>query len=934
MAYRKKLIEVALPLAAISEASASEKDIHTGLPANLHTWWSRKPLAACRAIIFASLVDDPNNDSAPRTFVDACRSLPKGPNASVDDTPRQRLFDFIETLIKWENMRNNEVLEKAHSLIKLCANGYLPPLLDPFSGGGSIPLEAQRLGLEAHASDLNPVAVLINKAQLEIPPRYLNKPPVNPKDRKRLNAEVGWRGVSGLAADVRYYGELLGKWANERIGHFYPAGPNQETVIAWLWSRTVKCSNPACGAHTPLVNKFWVSTHRGNEAWVEPRVNTANKSVEYTIRNGKGSPREGTVSRSGATCLVCGSPIPFDYIRQEGRQGRIKYQLMTIVVDTPGGRKYLPPNQIHADLANQVEPTWVPGTQLPEKALGFRVQNYGITRHEDLFTARQLAALSTFAELISPVREQIVADSDGDIEYANALVTFLALAVDRLMQTNNTLVRWLIRKTGTSKGTPAFDRPIVSMLWEFAEGNVFGRSVGSWTAALENCLTAFKSFPEKAIQGNAIQQDAASQFNVPRAPIISTDPPYFDNIGYADLSDFYYIWLRKALRNIYPDIFGTLLVPKERELIAARHLFDGDQTLAEQHFTDGLKQAFTALCRQVNEDYPVTVYYAFKQAENGTDEDSQNEAVASTGWETMLEALLQGGFCINGTWPMRTEQRSRLRAIGSNALASSIVLVCRPRAEDAPTISRRQFVDALRRELPAALKEMQSGNIAPVDLAQASIGPGMAIYSRYSKVLEADGSPMSVRTALGLINQELDAYLAEQDGDIDADTRFAVSWFEQFGFNEGEFGQADVLARAKNTSVAGVEAAGLVLSGRGKVRLLHWKEYDLSSWDPQQDKRPTVWEATHHLIKRLNSHGETGSAMLMTKMPPDMAAEARNLAYRLYSICERKGWADHARDYNALVISWAGIGEETARLRDAEASGDATTQMSMFGDEE
>jgi putative DNA methylase len=485
------------------------------------------------------------------------------------------------------------------------------------------------------------------------------------------------------------------------------------------------------------------------------------------------------------------------------------------------------------------------------------------------------------------------------------------------------------------------------MVWDYAEVNSFSGSSGNFYDNIEWVAQATESikFSGSAISysSSAVQKDATT-LTLDGRIVVSTDPPYYDNIGYADLSDFFYVWMRKSLRDVYPDIFGTMLVPKEPELIASpsRH---GSKEAANAHFENGLHQTFGNIRRFISHDYPLTVYYAFKQqdAETGTDDDypddevsqvSTKPAVSSTGWETMLTSLIDSGFSIDGTWPMRTERGSRTIGIGSNALASSIILVCRPRPENAATISRRGFVDTLRRELPAALKEMQSGNIAPVDLAQASIGPGMAIYSRYSKVLEADGSPMSVRTALGLINQELDAYLAEQDGDIDADTRFAVSWFEQFGFNEGEFGQADVLARAKNTSVAGVEAAGLVLSGRGKVRLLHWKEYDLSSWDPQQDKRPTVWEATHHLIKRLNSHGETGSAMLMTKMPPDMAAEARNLAYRLYSICERKGWADHARDYNALVISWAGIGEETARLRDAEASGDATTQMSMFGDEE
>lgn len=928
MTYRKKLIEVALPLIGISEASATEKNIHTGLPANLHTWWSRKPLAASRAIVFAALVDDPEDRNAPTEYVEYCKLLPKGENAQTFDTPRQRLFDFIERLIAVESRDNIEILSQANKLIRLSAGDKsIPSFLDPFAGGGSIPLEAFRLGLKSYATDLNPVAVILNKALIEIPSLTIDRSPVNPKDTFETLTESQWVGTRGLEADIEYYAKWIFEKAEERIGRLYPTTVNSETVISWIWARNVTCPNPTCKGKTPLTNKFWVSTHKGNEAWINPIIDNKNKTIDYQIQTGIGTPREGTVNRSGAECLFCKSPIPFDYIRKEGQDSRIDYDLMCVVVDGGGSRRYMPPNSQQISIATSANPQWHPQTDLPEKALGFRVQNYGITRHSDLFTNRQLLALTTFSELIEECRNQIIADSSKDNEYANAVVIYLALAVDRLMQTNNTLVRWLIRKSGTSKGTPAFDRQIVSMIWEFSEGNVFGDSVGSWNAAVKNVLSAFKSIPQKRADGIAFQHDAADKFLLNDSVIVSTDPPYFDNIGYADLSDFYYIWLRKALQNIYPKIFGTMLTPKSTELIVSPERYDGDKDASEKHFVDGLRSAFANILHNLHDDYPLTVYYAFKQTEDSAD------TVVSTGWETMLDALLDAGFIINGTWPITTEQKSRLRAVASNALASSIVLVCRKRSENAPTISRRQFVDELRRELPTALKEMQSGNIAPVDLAQASIGPGMAIYSRYSKVLEADGTPMSVRTALGLINQVLDETLSEQDGDIDPDTRFAVAWFTQFGFEEGDFGQADVLARGKNTSVAGVEAAGVVDAGRGKVKLKHWSEYDPGTWDPTQDKRPTVWEATHHLIERLNSHGEKGSALLMNKMPHDMAAEARQLAYRLYSICERKGWADHARDYNALVVSWSGIGEVAAQQREATARGDATTQMSLFDDE-
>jgi putative DNA methylase len=955
MSYRKKLIEVALPLEAINEASAREKSIRHGHPSTLHLWWARRPLAAARAVIFSSLVDDPDSPDALPAFVEACKQLPIGANVKANgDTPRMRLFDFIERLVTWEATTDEAILNTARELIQIATEGNPPPLLDPFAGGGSIPLEAQRLGLEAHASDLNPVAVMINKAQIEIPPRFANMPPVNPRDREQIGKET-WRGAAGLAADVRYYGEWMREKAWERIGHLYPTH-NGETVIAWLWARTVKSPNPAVNAHVPLVRSFELSKKKGRHAWIEPIVEqlhdgTASHRVKFVARHeqeGDIPPTkdDGTVNRKGARCIISGVPIPFEYIRAEAQAGRMSAVMTAIVTEGQNGRNYYSPTEAQSRIASVSVPDDAPNSNLPEQALGFRVQNYGLTKHADLFTPRQLVAMTTFSDLVAEARQQAYLDSLGSslpddgvtlrdggrgaLAYAEAISVYLAFVVDRSSDYWSSLCGW--HYTG-EKIDHVFRRQALSMLWDYAETNPFSGASGNWLGAVEWIGRALETVPANSY-GDAQQADAA-QIHADDWTTLSTDPPYYDNIGYADLADYFYIWMRRSLRNVYPEIFATMLVPKEPELIASPFRHNGSRDAANQHFESGMQYTFKNIRQFISPEYPLTVYYAFKQQDaDAVDEDDEIEVqITSTGWETMLESLIEAGFSIDGTWPMRTEMSVRLRNIGSNALASSIVLVCRPRPEDAPTISRRQFVDALRRELPTALKEMQSGNIAPVDLAQASIGPGMAIYSRYSKVLEADGSPMSVRAALGLINQELDAYLAEQDGDIDPDTRFAVSWFEQCGFNEGEFGQADVLARAKNTSVAGVEAANIVVAGRGKVRLLHWKEYDPGTWDPQQDKRPTVWEATHHLIERLNNHGETGSAMLMTKMPHDMAAEARNLAYRLYSICERKGWADHARDYNALVISWAGIGEETARLREAAESGQATRQMGLFGEE-
>jgi putative DNA methylase len=956
MTHRKKLIEVALPLEAINEASAREKSIRHGHPSTLHLWWARRPLAAARAVIFTSLVDDPGDEGSahpdvPPAFLEACKNLPKGRNAETRDTPRMRLFDFIERLVQWESTTNEEILNTARELIRLSTGGNPPPLLDPFAGGGSIPLEAQRLGLEAHASDLNPVAVMINKAQIEIPPRFANQPPVNPRDREKMfgkggKADTTWKGAAGLAADVRYYGEWMRERAWERIGHLYPTY-NGETVIAWLWARTVKSPNPAVTAEVPLVRSFILSKKAGKEVWAQPIVE--NGMVRFEVTKGKPpAGKDGTMlTRKGGVCIVSGVPISYDYIRDEAKAGRMGTMLMAVVTEGKNGRNYYSPSEQHKSAAERAEKEdyWKPGGTMPLKHRNFQPPVYGMYEFGDLFTPRQLVALTTFSALVAEARAQAFEDARaaglpdhdiplrdggcGALAYSEAVSVYLAFGVNRLADRQSTICSWDI---GYSKIRNTFARQAIPMTWDFAEGNPFSDSTGNFRDLLEWCAESIETnYSEKKA---FVEQYDATRVSYQEALSISTDPPYYDNIGYADLSDYFYVWMRKSLREVYPDIFGTMLVPKEPELIASpyRH---GSKDAANKHFETGLHQTFRNMRQFVSSDYPLTVYYAFKQQDAEDDEDDERSSVqvTSTGWETMLTSIVDAGFSIDGTWPMRTELSNRMVGSGTNALASSIVLVCGPRPENASTLSRRQFVDLLRRELPAALKELQSGNIAPVDLAQASIGPGMAVYSRYKAVLEADGSPLSVRTALALINQELDAYLAEQDGDIDPDTRFAVDWFSQFGFTEGEFGLADVLARAKNTSVAGVEAAGLVRSGRGKVKLIHWSEYDpanMVAWNPQSDRRATVWEATHHLIERMQTHGETGAGDLLLRLPSEMAAEARNLAYRLYSICERKGWADHARDYNALIVQWAGIGEEAAKKREAAAQQQALEQRRLF----
>ncbi len=897
----RKLIEVALPLEAINKASAREKSIRHGHPSTLHLWWARRPLAACRAVLFASLVDDPS--SRPDEF----------PTDEVQEKERRRLFGILEELVKWENTNNEDVLATARTEIEKSTGGNPPPVLDPFCGGGSIPLEAQRLGLEAHGSDLNPVPVLITKALIEIPPKFAGRPPVHPEKEKSL-LKGNWRGARGLAEDVRHYGQWMRDEAEKRIGHLYPKvklpaehGGGEATVIAWLWARTVQCPNPACGAEMPLVRSFWLSKKKRMKAWIEPVVDREKKTVTFRVRTGVGGPPDGTVNRQGARCIVCDGPVPFPHVREEGKAGRMSARLIAIVAEGNRQRIYLSPMEEHVSIALSATPDWRPDVDLPHNPRDFKTPNYGMRTFADLFTPRQLTALTTFSDLVIEAREQIrrdavaagLADDNTPLDeggtgaqaYADAVVTYLAFAVDYASNYWSSLAT---PAEGFVRGT--FARQALAMVWDYAETNTFGTTSGNWMGGIEWIKRVIEALPSNGL-GNATQLDATASMLIADKPLICTDPPYYDNIGYADLSDFFYVWLRRSLGKVYPSLFATLLTPKAEELIATPYRFEGNRAKAEEFFEKGLAQAFTRMRGAQNQEYPLTVFYAFKQAE------SEGEGnIASTGWETMLEGLLTSGFTITGTWPVRSEREARSVAIGTSALASSIVLVCRPRPEAAPRTTRREFLAELKRDLPDAIRNLQRGNIAPVDLAQASIGPGMAIFSRYASILEADGNPMRVRTALALINQTLDEILTEQEGDFDPDTRWALAWFEQFGMKKAPFGEAEVLSKAKDTSVAGLVDAGILESKAGKVRLLSGSEMD-AEWDPATDERLTVWEVTHYLIQALERKGEEAAAELLGKIGP-LAQSARDLSYRLYQVCDHKGWAQEARGYNGLVVAW------------------------------
>ncbi|KLU38982.1 MAG: hypothetical protein AA931_11690 [Peptococcaceae bacterium 1109] len=906
MSYKKKLIEVALPLDAISAESAREKSIRHGHPSTLHLWWSRKPTATARAVIWASLVDDPS--SHPDKF----------PTEEDQQAERERLFGILTELIKWENSNNKNVLEKAKAEIEKSTNGKPPALLDPFTGGGSIPLEAQRLGLKAYASDLNPVAVMINKAMIEIPPRFEGQGAVNPEARaKPIDT---WQGALGLAEDVRYYGEWMKQEALKRIGYLYPTVRDEygqeRTVIAWIWFRTVKCPNPACGCEMPLTSSFELSKKKGNETYVCPVISDG--EITYELKTGTGAP-QGTVNRRGATCVSCGTPIDFPYIRSEGQAGRMGSRLVAVVAEGNNGRLYIPADNEHLQAAQVSRPEEYPDAQIPDNPRDFKTPNYGLKRFADLFTNRQLTALTILCSLVAEAQEKAEADAlaagmeddalslaeggSGARAYGEAIGVYLAFAVDKLADYHSAVCSWNSPRENIRN---VFGRQAIPMVWDYAEANPFCNSSGSYNNMLDwvvKCLTRLPGGP----QGTARQFDAQSDTGL-RNVMVSTDPPYYDNVIYADLSDFFYVWMRQLLKHTYPDVFRTMLVPKSEELVANPYRFDGDKDQARVFFEKGMLEALTQIYISARDDIPVTIYYAFKQ--NDTREDGNgNEQTVSTGWETILTAIVSAGFQIMGTWPIRTEKPGRTLDIDSNALASSIVLVCRKRPEDAPICTRRDFLNALKRELKPALDKLQSANIAPVDLAQSAIGPGMAVFSRYSKVLEADGTPMSIRTALQIINQELDLYFSEQDSELDADSRFCVDLYTQYAFNELSFGEADVLARAKNTSVDRLAKNGIVDAEKGKVRLLTREEI------PEKVDWKSTWLLTQQLTRAMEREGVAGAAKLAAGAVSSEPERARALAYRLYTIAERKGWTGEAYAYNSLVTMWRDIQTAAAELR-------------------
>lgn len=939
----KKLIEVALPLDDISAGCEQEKNpFLKGHPRSMHLWWARRPLAAARAVLFSQLVNDPSE-----TVKGDKRT--KAYKAEVE-RKREELFGIIKDLAKWENINNKEVLDRAKKEIEdswkyvcdlnsshpnsetLFDSSRLPGFHDPFGGGGALPLEAQRLGLESYASDLNPIAVMINKAMIEIPPRFQDIKPVGPMPKTQAQDDIvsDWSGSRGLSEDVRRYADWIKEKAITRIGRHYPRylissqdAEGRENllqyigeelpVVAWIWARTVKSPSPICSdIEVPLISTYVLSTKKGKECYIEPVISDGTYS--FAIRNGKLPEwaKQGNKLARGANfeCILSKAPISSSYIKQQGRSGGFGYKLIAVVLAGNREKVFLPPRKYHEEAALMISETcrWDSDINGSNQYLG--VRPYGMDKFSKLYTSRQLLALSTYVDLINLAVEDcykaaLLAGMSGGDEslesggvgakaYAQSIGVYLSFSLGHISRYSSTICGW--NKTNENVAQ-AFGRQAIPMVWDFAESNPLDgsldfRSAAEWVAS---------AIPSLSVPGFAAQASAQSQ-EISKDKVVSTDPPYYDNVPYADISDYFYTWLRGALRDSFPNIFSTLSTPKKEELVAFSYRHESKED-AEGFFLSGMKEAMSRIRDQAHPAFPITIYYAFKSSET-----KEGETV-SAGWLAFIEAVIAAGLTIDGTWPMRTERVKGLKG-SRNALASSIVLVCRKKPEGLAEVSRRDFQKELRIKMPESLAVMIGGEsgqapIAPVDLSQAAIGPGMAIYSGFSKVLNQDGSLMSVRDALALINRSITEFLSPDSAGFDPDTQFCANWFDQFAWNVGPFGDADILARAKGTSVDGVKEAGVVESGAGKVRLLKWGEYQ-SDWDPTTDNRTPVWEACHQMIRRLNNQGESAAGELLAKMP-EKGEPIRQLAYHLYTLCERKKWAEEARAYNELIASWHAI---------------------------
>ena len=914
--YRKKLIEVDLPLDAINKEASREKSIRHGHPSTLHLWWARRPLAACRAVIFASIVDDPS--SCPDEF----------PDLASQNAKRQQLHDLVEQLVKWENSNNENLLAIARKEIAISVarsrndkpptsnddvRDYLlecgPTIYDPFCGGGSIPLEAQRLGLKVVGSDLNPVAVVITKALIELPPKFANRPPINPSadllgvtnGKSKNQPHARWRGTAGLADDIRFFGKWVRDYAFKRIGHHYPdvnlADGSKTPALAWLWARTVPCSNPACPTHMPMLKSFKLSSRTNNRHWLRPVLDKTTREFNYEIQNHDfGIPDKGTVDRNGAICLACGNAVDLPYVRERAKSGEIGQQMIATVVSYNRKKHFIAPDDEQRIAGNSSKPTWRPSQQIA-KTPKVSALSYGATSWDHLFSERQLLALTTLSDAISELRLDLATKATDD-QYVNALITYLAFALTKTTTRNCSYNRWDNTKDIV---VGLFGRQAIPMIWDFAEANPFSNSNGSFMIAVEGIAKVIERLPADLVSGDAHQADATTATYSNVQPVVVTDPPYYDNISYADLSDFFYVWLRPLLRDIYPGMFSGILTPKSEEMIVAPRFKNG-----RKRFEEGLSRALKTMQFNSNIDVPSSIVYGYKQQEHRRGEH------ASTGWDTMLNAVINAGYEIVGTWPMRTELANRQNSLDTNSLASSVIIVIRPRPNIAQVSTRQHFLEELNVELPIALDRLtRGGRIAPADLPQAAIGPGMEIYSKYERVETISGELVTVREALQQINRVIGAYFDREEGELDRNSRFCVDWLKTHGYAEGRYGEADNIGRAKNVSIPDIANIHQLVDNkrRGIIKLHPISQYHPDRKYPMTDL--TAWEGCMRMAYHLDTSNEDGEGIpgcgKVGRLMAGNIDSIERLARILYNHYDNLNQPRNAYIYNQLVSEWQNI---------------------------
>jgi putative DNA methylase len=873
---KRKLIEVALPLDEINAACKADKDRKTGTIRNLHKWFAPMPLPAWRALLFATLIDAPGNEA-----------------------DRAQLLDIIKRLVKHgADLPDNADLAEATQVLSEAWNGETPVVMDPFCGGGSTLVEAQRLGIQSLGSDLNPVPALVSRTLTELLPAQHGLPPTHPPE-SHTQALFGHSSVAqdyeGLAEDFRYYATGVLDKVRETTKENYPLRQG-ENPVAWIWARTARCVNPACGIRTVLVTTWWLSKKPGDLAWIEHTVADGQVHLRVVGNQASGSPPEPPKAPRGTTfqCLACGSLVSDSQLIEQGRRGEIGYRLLAVAATVDGRRVYRDPLPGEESTALAVRiPDDLPNVAQSDDTRSFSGPRYGFPNFTDLFMPRQLATLSAFADETARLYATLLMGGTNEAR-ATAIVTLLGLAVGQLALVGSTETRWRLRVAAHAKAEGAFSRNDLRLNWDFAETYFASASVGDWLETVNSMIRAFEYAAHGV--GKVLKADARVA-RADRPALVATDPPYFDAIDYADLSDFFYIWHRRALRGIHPDLYSTVATPKSGELIASARRHHNDKDAAREYFVEGFTQTFGNLSRSLHPDLPLVVVYASKEQRAGDEE---------TRWSAILTAILAAGLEVTSTWPIHGTGSSRMIGIGANAVASYIVMTCRPRPSGAGATSLNEFARTLRRELGPAVRDLQSSSILPIDLAQAAMGPGMQIFSRYREILDQNGRRVPVEQALRLINQALSEILDEQEGELDPESRFAVRWWEQHHWEPGPFGDADKAARPLGIAVEDVVAAQIAAADVGTVRLAGRGSLN-RDWQPAADSRPTAWEAVHHLADRLiDGGGELDAARLMADLG-DFRDSAMALVYRLHDIAARRGWTDDQERYNALIHSWADL---------------------------